>query len=692
MEINWSSIFNILSTPPGELVYHLLVGFALMLIFISALDRQDSEARSPAQNHVLVGVGIVLALHFLLFLFDLQAPASQVVSSHIESTIHILTLVWLTWSFIDRDKSFLITGACIFLSLAFIIGAALSAALSLIVPGFSALGIDWLALVWLISSLFLALGGIILLALRRPHQWGAGLGILSILALGSSLVIFLPAAEGSVFGPIRLAQALSLPWMIILLQRFHPLRGRAMTQEAMIKEPSSNQHVDIKPLLIDQLLQINLQETPENKVAAVAHALSLGLVADMCYLAKINPGERKVALLAGYDLIREKNLATTALPQEDLPQIMGAWKMGQAYAPPFPSLETKDAATLTEILNFHRIGNILAYPLFLENHILAGGVLILSPYTEKRWGAKDLALMGKIENALTAVLFAPDPLLKLNEELAYSRQKAQELQNKTRALSLTLADSQLKINDQEVEIKRLKAKYQIEKLEMANQVEALQEKILRFSSQAAAYQQDMAKLESLNAKIRSLISEKARLESDLSAANERIAALEDQTMAPREFQEALQKEIISLDAIAANLRLEFTPRCQRKNLKLEIENSDGSQLIKADSLKLQTVLHGLLENALLASQPGGILHFSIGLSYETGMLLLQVSDAGEGLSPGEQQALFQEGSPQPSGVGSIKALREAVSAIRALKGKIWLRSQKGQATTIRVQLPVRIID
>jgi chemotaxis protein histidine kinase CheA len=44
------------------------------------------------------------------------------------------------------------------------------------------------------------------------------------------------------------------------------------------------------------------------------------------------------------------------------------------------------------------------------------------------------------------------------------------------------------------------------------------------------------------------------------------------------------------------------------------------------------------------------------------------------------------------GIGSIQSIREAIRAIRVLNGKIWLKSKKGEFTTFRVQLPVRIID
>lgn len=58
----------------------------------------------------------------------------------------------------------------------------------------------------------------------------------------------------------------------------------------------------------------------------------------------------------------------------------------------------------------------------------------------------------------------------------------------------------------------------------------------------------------------------------------------------------------------------------------------------------------------------------------------------------DQRALFGEMEEPPAGIGSLPALQEAVRIVQALNGKIWLRSKPGAFTTLRIQLPVRILD
>jgi signal transduction histidine kinase len=103
-------------------------------------------------------------------------------------------------------------------------------------------------------------------------------------------------------------------------------------------------------------------------------------------------------------------------------------------------------------------------------------------------------------------------------------------------------------------------------------------------------------------------------------------------------------------------------------------------------------VYNLLDNAVQVSKNGSQVQLNQKLSFETGMLIIQVTDFGPGLTPQEQTALFSTEPPEIPGIGSLDAIREAVRAIRVLNGKIWLRSQKDTFTTFRVQLPVRIID
>ncbi len=692
MKFDWSTILNLLGNAPADLVYHLVVGSAVLLIFSSAHQFHRSSPRSKSQKHLLIGSSILFTLQIILFLVNQIFKPSGLISSSApgltESIIHSLTLLWLIWSFVEGDDSFLITGVSILISLALLLWGILSFGLTLLQPAFAPIEIGWVLIIWDLASLALVVLGLGLLWIKRPQGWMVGWVILITLGAAHGLQIFLANPGAFRHGPIRLAQTLALPWAIILLQR---VQGPGKEKSSFQAE---DRRTDITPVLVDALLSIPNMENANEQHQAIARALSLSLVADMVYLVQLEPSGKEVKLLAGYDLIREQPLPhTKLLPWESLPNILGSWENFQPYAQNHPPIETKDAATLTEVLNYHRIGNLLAAPLYLDDGSLKGGVIFLSPYTDKNWGEPALKLMDNIDHTLAHVLFTPHPMEKLTAELAAIRSVAEEHKHKADALAQSLTTSGEKIADQEGQIKQLKAKYQIEKLEMVKKIEACQDGINQLSSQLTSQKQNKRNLAECQEHIRALNAEKARLERDLAQSKAQITALELKT--PREAppQQTIA-EVLSLDAIAANLKLAFGSRCQNKGLNLDIVNQDGHQLIKTNPSLLQTLINSLMENALLASKPEGLLHFRMQLSFETGLLEIQVTDSGEGLSPREQRALFssEDIDTQPDGIGSLDALKEAVQRVQKLDGKIWLRSKPGAFTSFRVKLPVRIMD
>ena len=709
MIIDWTSLLKFLGHPPGDLVYHLAVGSALLVILIAALKRIKGVPRSTTHKHLLIGAILLFSLQAFLAVINLIiAPSGGMLSSAAflaETLLQTLILVWLIWTFIEKDETFLVTGGGLFVSLALLLWAAVSLVLLTLQPAFLPIDNTWMLTIWDLAGAALSALGCVILWMKRPQGWRVGTAALLTLGLGYALMLTFPDAALIRPGTIRLMQTLCLPWTIILLPRL------CKPNDRQTLGPDPSERADVTPLLVDELLKISQLENDQEKNEAVARALSLSLVADMCYLVKMNgPEESPPALLAGYDLIREMFLPTPPISLDDLPEIFKSWQGTRVYAPVYPPIETRDAAKLTEIINYHRIGYVLAYPLGSPD--LQGGVIFLTPYTDKKLARQGEILMAGIESALTRVLFEPGLKAKLSAELDHVRAQAETARQEREALSGALTDSQIKAAGQEKQIRQLKARYQVEKLETVKELEACQEKIIRLSAQAASQKQSLEKLDEMKARIRTLVSERQQLERKLADANTRIEAFNAQLAQPPAPQsglqpetsnkealssetlstEALSIEALSLDALAANARMAYSPRCQRKGVILDITNPDGHQLIKTHSARLQALIHHLLENALLASKPEGSIYLRLKLSFETGMLHIQVTDSGEGLSPVDQRALFGEMEEPPAGIGSLPALQEAVRIVQALNGKIWLRSKPGAFTTLRIQLPVRILD
>jgi signal transduction histidine kinase len=601
-------------------------------------------------------------------------------------------LIWVSWIFFEEERNFISTGLAVLLSLGVLFLVAVSVVLTIINSQIGMTASTKLNTLWQLGSLSLVVAGTALLVFRRPNKWIIGLLILLTLGIGLVLQIFIIDGELGLMGLVRLMEAISLPWLLVLVARFAHDQSDTQKLFAMDEEASQGQPVDTKPELVDLLLKINLQENHLDKIKAVLKALSLSVVADICYLVELPEDGETVNLIAGYDLIRELSLPSATLEPQQLLHIMDAWADRRMLNLTDTRSDLRDADTFTLLLKYHRIGSLLAYPLNFPNGRTLGGVILLSPYTSKRWGAETLRLLDEVKETLTQVVYGPDQVEVLQKALDQRSVAINQLRRNTDHLAEMLTEKEQNLESLQSTVRQLKARYQIEKLESVKQMEALQQEIEVVQGQNPDQREITRQLEQLQAEIRQLIEERDQLRTTLARANARIKHLENQAGQTGPTRLSFDNQIISLDSVAANVRLQAASRLQQAKIALEIVNPDGRQMIKTDPELLQTVLLGLLENAIAASEPGGEIELQQTLSLETGMLIAEVTDHGEGLSETEQRDLFSAGQETVPGIGDLSAIRNAIRAIRVLNGKIWLRSRKYQSTTFRVQFPVRIID
>jgi signal transduction histidine kinase len=696
MASNLSTFFNILANHPGDLIYHLVVSSTLILTCVLAgLNLKKASAQSQARR-TLIGCSILLLIQLVLFGFRFLNPLLPLEKTLfyllVERLSATLTISWLIWTFFGDEQRFFQTRLIIFLSLTLVILAGVSMALAPQFSHVSQFNLFSLDLLWQFLAIALVLAGLALALFKNPPQQALMILILLLLAVGHLLQIFLQNQMGLGMGAVRFTQTLALPWLMVLIQRFSAPVSSQSTHETEAAETFAEILVDTKPALMNLLLKINLSHTGEEKFRAVVQALSLSVVADICYLVRIPAEGDKLEIITGYDLIRETYQQPDTLAREDLPLIMEAWGFHQALELCGEHSEVRDAVTLGLLIKYYSVGNLFAYPLGIPDHPLVGGVIFLSPYTGKCWGDKTRRLLDEIKDTLTQVLYLPDPQEKTRHALNQAHLQLNILTDEVEKLHHALIEKEASMREKETMIKGLKAKYQIEKMETVRSIDQMESHINQLTSQLNSQQNAIPQMEQLQQEIRQLTAEREKLSLALSRANAMIKDLQTQTGQTGPIRLSLDNQIISLDSIAANVKLRVNPQLQRRQIDLEIRNPDGRQMIKTDPELLKTALVELLNNAILASEPGGSIQLDQKLSLEMGMLTIQVTDYGEGLTQMEQTALFSAQHETIPGVGDVRALRNAIRAIRVLTGKIWLKSKKASYTTFRCQIPVRIID
>jgi len=694
MDNNLSILLTTLAEPPGDLIYHLVVSLALMLTVGFAFNNLGKSKTANQAQRTLIGCGVPLILQIVLFglrFINFSTNTANIYTLY-ERLAAAMTIAWLVWVFSDDDHPSIPTNLNIILSASLIILAGVSITVLPHLAQLQNAHLFLFNLLWQFIALALVLIGLVLAVFIPVPQRAVMIFILLLLAGGHITQILMHDNLQWSMGAVRLAQTLSLPWVMVLIQRFSPAESDERFQALESEIGYAEMLVDTKPALINLLLKVNLSDTVEEKYQAIAQALGLSVVADICYLVKIPEQGDKLHIIAGYDLIRESFQNPDTLMREDLPHIMDAWHTNQVIELSQDQAKSRDALTLAMLLKYHGVGNLFAYPLGLSDKPLAGGVIFLSPYTGKVWGTKTRQLMDDIHDTLGLILFSPNAEEQARLALIQVQQKVNALIEEQEQLHQALKEKEAQIQEKEADIKALKARYQIEKIETVTSMEHMKSHIAELSSKLNLQQGFANQLEQMKTEIRQLTNEREQLSLALSRANATIRDLQTQTGQTGPIRLSLDSQIISLDSIAANVRLRVASHLQQNDIDLEIQNPDGRQMIKTDPELLQTALLELITNAIKASETGGTIRLDQKLSLEMGMLIIQVTDFGAGLSQAEQTALFSAQHDTIPGIGDVHSIRNAIRAIRVLNGKIWLKSKKASYTTFRFQIPVRIID
>jgi signal transduction histidine kinase len=132
-------------------------------------------------------------------------------------------------------------------------------------------------------------------------------------------------------------------------------------------------------------------------------------------------------------------------------------------------------------------------------------------------------------------------------------------------------------------------------------------------------------------------------------------------------------------------------RAVRRGITLGRAIDERLGSIRADERKVKQVLLNLLSNALKFTPEGG--KIDVRAAVNDGVAEISVTDTGVGISPEDQEAVFEEfrqvgsASKKVEGTGLGLAISRRFIALHG--GKIWVTSQVGTGSTFAFTLPLQ---
>lgn len=190
-----------------------------------------------------------------------------------------------------------------------------------------------------------------------------------------------------------------------------------------------------------------------------------------------------------------------------------------------------------------------------------------------------------------------------------------------------------------------------------------------------------------------ITAEEARgLLRDAASGAESLADIVDNLLELSRFQAnrlSVHVEAVDLLSVASNVAKNMTWNSAVN--RIEVEVLPDLPRVKADELRLERIIHNLVENAIKYSPGGG--KVTVSAFKDANFVVARVRDHGIGISSEDQARLFQpfqrldrtiEAAVLGVGLGLVVCRR----LVEVHGGRIWVESEKGKGSTFFFTLPI----
>lgn len=399
-------ILTLLTTPPGNLIYHIVLVFSIASALLVAVQHLRAS-EFPQARRTVFGLSIMLGLQLVLFIisgaFWQNLLNQQTVLPPLDRAVTLLTLVWIVWLWAFPEPTQLVDAATLLLNLlgVMVLGLTLVFWVQNSARAFNLSGFE---ITWQILSLIIVLIGILGLVLRKPNGWGNGLAMLALGFLGHLVSLIYPV-EGNFPGFVRLTQLAMFPLLLTLSQRFstpipaHLLIAKSVQTGEPIRE-RRRYSTDLKTF--HALMSLAAENDASKIGQAVTRGIAQAMLADLCFLVTLGE-DKSLAITCGYDLIREENLKGTNISRDAIPLLAAAIERGRPLHLP-TSNTSSDLKGLGQILGLPNPGHLLSVPVVSHEHGPLGGILILSPYSNRLWNTADQTYLSDVSTLFLSIL------------------------------------------------------------------------------------------------------------------------------------------------------------------------------------------------------------------------------------------------------------------------------------------------
>jgi signal transduction histidine kinase len=535
-----NQIFSFLTGQPGNVFYHYAVVLSIGIALYSAFNNWRSS-EFPQARRTMLGLSLLLLAQFLMFGFSalgweglINPTATLPPLDRAFTLLSIVIVVWL-WAFPEPSR--MADWATVLLVLLISVATVLS--LLTWAPQASlitySLTVD--ELIWQTASLaFLTLGAIVLLV-RRPNSFAVGFGMLVLMALGHATHL-LARPDSNYSGIVRLAYLAAFPLLVTLPQRF-PTPIIVNERPAPKRSPDSpvpnRRRYSTDPKTFHAMLALASESAPVKVSQSLTRAIAQTMLADLCFLLYLTDNKNQLIIAGGYDLIREENLEGGSPAKTTVPMLTNAIQRGRPLRLPASSTSA-DLKGLGELLGLSNPGHLLSVPIVTPEKDVLGGIMLLSPYSNRLWTAEDQSFLANIANSIVPIIQRSQKMNRLEQDTEQTRQSLEQAREHLSELEKRNEELLAQIENRKAAPGPDPAALLAAQDESQKIIEQLQQENSELRTRSNGRGELSA--EHLEDQLRSTLEEVARLQNQLSEANTRALEVEKSTRPTKSIEQA----------------------------------------------------------------------------------------------------------------------------------------------------------
>lgn len=536
-------MFDLFTQPTGSVIYHLVLVFSI----VSALQSSIFHLRAsgfPQARRTVFGLSFLLSAQIALFVLSALGNEGLINLSlflpPVDRALTLFALVWMIWLWTFPEPSRAADAATALFTL--LVAAAF--ALSLIAYAQTPTipyNLTVFESYWQIGSIGMAVFGLFLLLVRRPNGWGNGMAIFLLAFAGHLLHLIFGRVDGDFPGAVRLSYMAAYPILMTLAQRF-PAPAQTPTTIKPVAPSEERRRYSTDPKTFHALLALAAESSVDRVSQAITRAIAQTMLADLSFLIYLTDNNNQMQIASGYDLIREENLEGGSLNKNLIPMLTNSIQRGRPLRLPSSSTSA-DIKGLSDLLGLTSPGHLMSVPIVTPEKDVIGGILVLSPYSNRLWSAEDQAFLSNIATSLVPIIQRGQKMNALEHRTEQTRQELDVAQ--VRISDLERRNEDLLKQMEAVKADAQEGLAQAENLaEMTRMQEEAQKAIDKLKAENESLRASRGIKEGskastqVEAELQSTLKEVARLQNLLAEANIKLMETEKGASAARSTEQA----------------------------------------------------------------------------------------------------------------------------------------------------------